>query len=165
MLGTINHMPNPKKPRSGCVQCMKETKRAGYKYCSNKCQQEYQYQKYIKSWKTGEKTGLRNIGVVGNHIKKYLRVKFGNKCVQCGWCEVNQKTGLVPLVADHIDGNWKNNTEENLRLICPNCDSLTPTYAALNKGNGRVNRRLSRRSIQAKTLISRSSSAGRAKVS
>ncbi len=49
------------------------------------------------------------------------------------------------LVSDHIDGNWRNNIENNLRLICPNCDSLTHTYAGLNRGNGRKGRLLSKR--------------------
>jgi hypothetical protein len=101
---------------------------------------------FIERWKAGKESGVRNIGVVSHHIKKYLRQKFDNKCCICGWSEVNMVTGLVPVVADHIDGNWRNNKEDNLRLLCPNCDSLTPTYAALNKGNGRANRAQSKRS-------------------
>ncbi|MBI4118196.1 MAG: HNH endonuclease [Parcubacteria group bacterium] len=138
-------MPNPKKPREDCLNCGEETARAGYKYCSNKCQHAYQYEKYIKKWKAGEVGGLINIGVVSTHVKKYLRKKFGNKCCLCGWAKVNPKSRLVPLVADHIDGNWRNNKETNLRLLCPNCDSLTPTYAALNIGRGRNGRALSKR--------------------
>ena len=38
---------------------------------------------------------------------------------------------------DHIDGNSDNNSEENLRLICPNCHSLTSTYRGANRGHGR----------------------------
>jgi hypothetical protein len=52
-------------------------------------------------------------------------------------CESSLITGLVPVRLDHIDGNWENNKPENLRLLCPNCDSLTETYCALNKGKGR----------------------------
>ena len=37
----------------------------------------------------------------------------------------------------HIDGNSKNNKEENLTLLCPNCHSLTKTYKGANRGNGR----------------------------
>ncbi len=135
----------PKKPRIKCPVCGKETPRPGYKYCSNKCQHEFQYQTYIKKWKNGKIKGLNSLGLVSGYIKKYLRRKFGNKCCLCGWSEINQKTGLVPLVADHIDGNWQNNTEENLRLICPNCDAISPTFAALNKGSGRKNRAPSKR--------------------
>ena len=71
----------------------------------------------------------------------------------CGWAEINLITGTVPLVADHIDGNLRNNKENNLRLICPNCDSLTTTYAGLNRGNGRINRVKSKRAKEGKLLL------------
>lgn len=145
-------MPNPKKKRTPCPICGKEPFRSFYKYCSNVCQQEYQFRAYIRKWKEGNKSGLRSTGVVTNPIKRYLRQKFGDKCCLCGWSKVNEKTGRVPLVADHIDGDWRNNTEKNLRLICPNCDSLNPTYAALNKGNGRKRRAPSKRAQQARSL-------------
>jgi hypothetical protein len=138
-------MPNPKKPRKPCPVCGKEPARSFYKYCSNACQQKYQSELCIEQWKAGKISGLQTIGVVSQSVKKYLRIKFGDKCCLCGWSKVNPKTGLVPLVADHIDGNWKNNVESNLRLVCPNCDALSPTYAALNKGNGRKNRAPSKR--------------------
>ncbi|USN92316.1 MAG: HNH endonuclease [Candidatus Nomurabacteria bacterium] len=138
-------MPNYKKPRPNCLSCGKETAYADYKYCSNVCQQKYQHRQFIKDWKEGKVSGIRNIGVVSKHIKKYLREKYDNKCCLCGWSKVNPKSGLIPLVADHVDGDYKNNKENNLRLICPNCDSLSPTYAALNKGRGRKERRVSKR--------------------
>ncbi len=145
-------MPNPKKPRPNCPVCSKEPERSYYRYCSNSCQQEYQYRNYIEKWKNGGKNGLNSIGLVSPYIKKYLRRKFGDRCCLCGWSKVNTITGKVPLVADHIDGNWRNNTEENLRLICPNCDALSPTFAALNKGRGRINRAISERAKEGRLL-------------
>lgn len=146
-------MPNPKKPRNKCLNCGKEPKCPGYIYCSNACQQEYQHKSYINRWKVGEINGLQGLGIVSLHVKRYLREKHGDKCCLCGWSKVNPKTGKVPLVADHIDGNWRNNVESNLRLVCPNCDSLLPTYAALNRGNGRENRAISKRAQEGRLLI------------
>ena len=145
-------MPNHRKPRINCLNCGKQTKRPGYKYCNNACQQEYQHACYVADWKDEKISGLLRSGVVSQHVKRYLREKFGNKCCLCGWAKENKVTKTVPLVADHIDGNWRNNKEENLRLICPNCDSLSSTYAALNKGNGRRNRKISIRVLEARAL-------------
>ena len=135
----------PRKPRLKCLNCGQETPHPGYKYCSNKCQTTNQYRVYIQKWLNGQESGLQGHGVVSRHVKRYLREKFGNKCCLCGWAEINISTGQIPLVADHIDGNWRNNIDSNLRLICPNCDSLLPTYAGLNRGNGRSQRRVSKR--------------------
>jgi len=141
-----------KSPEKNVFSVVKKTPRPGYKYCSNACQIEYQYQSYIKKWKAGKVSGLQSLGIVSRHIKRYLRRKFGNRCCLCGWSEINPKTRQVPLVAHHIDGNWRNNTESNLRLLCPNCDALTPTYAGLNRGNGRRGRVLSKRAQEGRSL-------------
>ena len=57
----------------------------------------------------------------------------GEKCMECGWSERNPHTGNIPIELEHIDGDFKNNKEENLKLLCPNCHSLTKTYKGANK--------------------------------
>ena len=134
-------MPMPKKPRRRCLNCERETKRAVEKYCDNYCQNEHKYTLYILSWLNGKVSGGKKSGTVSNHVRRYLIRNFGEKCCLCGWCEVNPYTGKIPLEVDHINGDWQNNSPENLRLLCPNCHSLTPTYKARNKGKGRSWRR------------------------
>lgn len=66
--------------------------------------------------------------------------KYQCKCSKCGWGEENPFSHTIPLEVEHIDGNFQNNREDNLTLLCPNCHSLTPTYKGANKGNGRKDR-------------------------
>lgn len=44
------------------------------------------------------------------------------------------------MVLDHIDGDASNNTRENFRCVCPNCDSQLDTYKSKNKNSARTNR-------------------------
>ena len=126
-----------------CKVCSKSFIDKNYKvriYCSHACHHDYIYTEYIRRWKSGLETGLKGKFSISSHIRKYLMKKYDMKCSECGWNEVNKTTGNVPVQVDHIDGNWQNNIEENLRVLCPNCHSLTSTYMALNMGHGRADR-------------------------
>jgi hypothetical protein len=127
--------------KMNCAECQTFLSKKQIKYCSNKCQAQHQHSLYIQRWLNGEETGMQGGEKVSEHIRIYLIEKCGNKCSVCNWSEVNPTTGKVPVQIDHIDGDYTNNTECNLRLLCPNCHSLTPTYGALNTGKGRSKRR------------------------
>jgi hypothetical protein len=54
-----------------------------------------------------------------------------NKCEECGINEWNGKPIVCEL--DHVNGNPEDHRLENLRVLCPNCHSQTPTYCGKNK--------------------------------
>lgn len=58
---------------------------------------------------------------------------LSNKCVECGTGPVWQGKPPV-LVLDHRNGDRSDNRLENLRLLCPNCNSQQATFAGKNKG-------------------------------
>lgn len=123
-----------------CLNCGKELSTRG-KYCDNTCQNEYQYKEWVKRWKNGEETGIRGDYGISSHLRRYLFNKFNSKYSICGWGETNPFTGTVPLEVEHIDGNYQNNSEDNLTLLCPNHHSLTATYKGANRGSGRKQRK------------------------
>jgi hypothetical protein len=128
--------PNNKKIKISTQKyCLNCGKKARKKYCSSNCQHEYQQKEIIKKIENGDTT------LNFRHYKKYLIQKYGNKCMKCGWNEINPISGLIPIQLEHKDGNSENHNLNNLELLCPNCHSLTPTYMGLNKGNGRYKRR------------------------
>ena len=56
----------------------------------------------------------------------------------CSRCEGTTWQGVpIPLELDHRDGDHRNNSRTNLRILCPNCHALTDTYKGRNRGNGR----------------------------
>ena len=52
-------------------------------------------------------------------------------CEECKWSKYSED-GRLPLELEHIDGNNKNNNLSNLKILCPNCHSLTSTYCGCN---------------------------------
>lgn len=73
--------------------------------------------------------------------RAYLLRTRSRRCAICGITEWMGQ--LAPLEMDHKDGNSEHNTEENLRLLCPNCHAQQPTSKGKNMGRGRLKRRMS----------------------
>ena len=95
----------------------------------------------------GAENALRICGGRGNRTPKAC-ARSGSSGVPSpiGWFlqysanvigEINPTTGKSPLHIDHVNGDWSDNRELNLQLLCPNCHALTPNYGVLNRGKGR----------------------------
>ncbi|MEU9410363.1 HNH endonuclease signature motif containing protein [Streptomyces sp. NPDC048281] len=67
-------------------------------------------------------------------LKRAMReVGVEESCALCG-IEAVWLGEPLPLEVDHVDGDWRNNRIENLRLLCPNCHSTTDSYRGRGKG-------------------------------
>lgn len=122
------HKPKRKKPN--CLNCGNEVKYHQNKFCSIDCSVDFHWKERINK--------VNETGHFPPHQKtaKDICVKMrGHKCEICKTTEWMGQP--VPLVLDHIDGDSENWKEDNLRLVCGNCDMQLPTYKSKNKGNGR----------------------------
>ena len=116
-----------------CLNCGKEMDKKA-KYCSVQCQVDFKKNEIIKKIESGD------ITLDFRYYKKYLIEKYGEKCMECGWNKKNNYSNTIPIELEHVDGNCENNKLENLKLLCPNCHSLTSTYKHLNVGHGKRKR-------------------------
>lgn len=67
--------------------------------------------------------------------KRRTRV-FEEQKFTCNKCKLGNWLGQpIPLELEHIDGNKKNNSRENLEGLCPNCHAQTSTYKNRNAKN------------------------------
>ena len=81
-----------------------------------------------------EKYLTKNSSINRGALKRRLisENKLKEVCAICSLASLWNGQKLV-LVIDHINGTPDDNRLENLRLICPNCNSQTDTFAGRNK--------------------------------
>ena len=103
------------------------------------CRGKNSYQdKRIRKKYTEEFIFKENSEVSNKVVKNRLMSNptFEHKCELCStkeWYDPFElKNKPVNLELDHINGNERDNRKENLRLICSNCHSFTPTYKGRN---------------------------------
>lgn len=108
-------------------------------YCKE-CLTAITREETIKKWLATGDTGCGVSTTLRNAIRDYLYEQQNYCCAICGM--PNEWEGKpLTFILDHIDGDASHNDRENLRLICPNCDSQLPTYKSKNKNSARTHRR------------------------
>ncbi|RIT41555.1 HNH endonuclease [Mycobacteroides abscessus] len=122
-----------------CLGCGAPLTKRGQKvYCGNACQALARRDACTQRWLESGEAWVDSRR--GHYIRAFLTEAQSDRCAICGGASSWQGSLLV-FVLDHVDGNPANNCRDNLRLVCPNCDSQLPTYKSRNRGNGRSSRR------------------------
>lgn len=123
-----NNKKRIKHKRTTCERC-------GNRYLKS-CTTECVRAQRTENWLAGRESGNGTYAIL-SFARDYIFQRDNNSCVICGFSGINPHSGNSILHVDHIDGDWKNSTPENLRLVCPNCHAMTENYGALNMGKGR----------------------------
>lgn len=112
--------------------------------CRNKAYFEKLYpSREKKFWKTRPPTEFIKDPLGGNH-KAILIQERGYRCESCKRRKWLKREIVLEL--EHIDGDKSNCLRENLKLLCPNCHSLTPTWKG-RKNKGVWKRRYSEETV------------------
>lgn len=125
---------NRSKKTHICLNCGEEFEhKCGYtnKYCSNECEKEYKHKIGYQKLLDGDSSIMR-ANYSPSAFKDDILKEQEGVCAICGMKPVWNGKELV-FILDHIDGHASNNKRENLRCICPNCDSQLDTYKSKNK--------------------------------
>ncbi len=83
-----------------------------------------------RKYKTKKDVFKEDIFVPSAVLRKWFFKEYDYKCQGCGIIDWNNKP--ITLELDHINGNRLDNREDNLRLLCPNCHSLTDSFRSNN---------------------------------
>jgi 5-methylcytosine-specific restriction endonuclease McrA len=90
------------------------------KYCSYSCKNSKENN---PTWKGGNAKSLYH-----KEARRIAYESFDKKCMICDFKEGNRR-----LNVHHKDKNWKNNSPENLIILCRDCHNLWHSLERYNK--------------------------------
>lgn len=101
---------------------------------------EHKQQLKLQHWLETGDTGLEADTTIRGIFRDYIIGQQNHCCAICGMLDEWNNKPLV-FVLDHINGDAAYSARENLRLICPNCDSQLNTFKSKNKNSARTKRK------------------------
>ena len=118
-----------------CANCGKSISKSK-KFCDLQCMGEHSSKTGYQKILDGDPS-IMKANYSPRSFKNIILKEQDNKCAICGMEPVWNNKSIV-FILDHIDGHAANNKRDNLRCICPNCDSQLDTYKSKNKHSDRI---------------------------
>ena len=139
---SVRYFSNEAKNKNNriCKKCGNKISRNSRSGLCPSCYIEEKAENKIRLWKETGETGCNATSMLRNCIRDYIFEKQNKQCAICGMNNTWNGNELH-FILDHINGDASNNWENNLRLICPNCDSQLDTYKSKNKNSARNHRK------------------------
>jgi hypothetical protein len=113
---------------------------SGAKYCSKDCEVTDKKNKKYQYYLNNQEEYSNKMGNF-RFLKPNILKEQNNCCDICA-NEDSWNGKKIVFILDHINGDASNNKRDNLRLVCPNCDSQLDTYKSKNKNSARKQRYL-----------------------
>lgn len=120
-----------------CDSILSSSNISGYcKKCYPSIRKNKEAEAKFQNWLLTGDLGLSIQTTLRGGLREKLLEYYGSFCSICKIKPIWNGKPLV-LILDHIDGDASNNSVDNLRFICPNCDSQLETYKSKNKNSAR----------------------------
>lgn len=101
---------------------------------------EHKQQLKLQHWLETGDIGMAVDTTIRGIFRDYILEQQNHCCAICGTSDTWNNKPLT-FVLDHINGDAAYSARENLRLICPNCDSQLDTFKSKNKNSARTQRK------------------------
>lgn len=129
-------IPKRQKQTKKCKICSNLVNRNKCQFCSHNCHSIFKWQERVKQIQKTNILHPKGYTSGSDLAKRYLAETRGPNCSICNQIPIWNGQPMI-MILDHIDGIADNWIVDNIRLVCPNCDSQLPTFKSKNKNSCR----------------------------